>query len=207
MARCGMAASIASAPDVAVRRPAFSQALAHSFARAGPPTARSARRPRAAAPRPRRGPGRTRGARAVAAAGPSTGRARRARRGDAPSARSPARPPRAARAPRRRAPGYGARRLHRCGHRSSFDLLGLPGAGLHAPCRRAYPCRVPTAANDAIEIVTFDDRHAAAFDRLNRAWLELHGLLEEADEHHLRNPRGTIVDGGGEIFLAVRNSE
>jgi putative acetyltransferase len=56
-----------------------------------------------------------------------------------------------------------------------------------------------------VEIVPFEDRYAADFDRLNREWLERYALLEPADELHLRDPRGTIVAGGGELFLALRD--
>ena len=56
-----------------------------------------------------------------------------------------------------------------------------------------------------VEIVPFEDRFAGEFASLNRAWLEDHGLLEEIDERHLRDPRATIVTGGGELFLALRD--
>jgi len=55
-----------------------------------------------------------------------------------------------------------------------------------------------------VEIVPFEDRFAGDFDRLNREWLERFALLEEADERHLRDPRGTIIAGGGGLFLALR---
>jgi hypothetical protein len=56
-----------------------------------------------------------------------------------------------------------------------------------------------------VEIVPFEDRYAGDFARLNREWLEDHGLIEPIDERHLRDPRGTIVAGGGELFLALRD--
>lgn len=56
-----------------------------------------------------------------------------------------------------------------------------------------------------VEIVPFEDRYAGDFARLNREWLEDHGLIEPIDERHLRDPRGTIVTGGGELFLALRD--
>lgn len=59
--------------------------------------------------------------------------------------------------------------------------------------------------DDVVEIIPFEDRFADGFDRLNRAWLQRFGLLEEADELHLRDPRGTIIEGGGELFLAMRD--
>jgi GNAT superfamily N-acetyltransferase len=54
-----------------------------------------------------------------------------------------------------------------------------------------------------VTIEPFRHQHAAAFDSLNRAWLSGLGILEAADEPHLRDPHGSIVDQGGQIFVAV----
>jgi GNAT superfamily N-acetyltransferase len=59
--------------------------------------------------------------------------------------------------------------------------------------------------DDAVEIIPFEDRFAGDFARLNREWLEDHGLIEPIDERHLSDPRGTIVADGGELFLALRD--
>jgi len=56
-----------------------------------------------------------------------------------------------------------------------------------------------------IDIVGFEDRHADDFARLNREWLDGHGLYEEADGKQLYSPRQEIIDAGGEIFIAVRD--
>lgn len=56
---------------------------------------------------------------------------------------------------------------------------------------------------DNIVIVPFDARHAADFARLNRAWLDDHGLFEEADLDHLERPLDSILAPGGEIFFAL----
>lgn len=55
-----------------------------------------------------------------------------------------------------------------------------------------------------ITIEPFRDAYAAAFDRLNRAWLERFVRVEPLDEVYLHDPRGKIVDVGGEVFCAVR---
>jgi putative acetyltransferase len=48
----------------------------------------------------------------------------------------------------------------------------------------------------------------AAFRRLNEEWiLRYFGALESKDEEALRDPRQSILDGGGRIFLAMRNGE
>lgn len=56
---------------------------------------------------------------------------------------------------------------------------------------------------DSIRILEYDDRFAADFGRINRAWLEDYGLLEDADVRVLEDPRGTILDAGGAILVAV----
>ena len=56
---------------------------------------------------------------------------------------------------------------------------------------------------DTVAIVCYDDRHAEAFGRLNREWLERYGLLEEGDRKHLEHPRESILAAGGEIFVAL----
>jgi GNAT superfamily N-acetyltransferase len=38
---------------------------------------------------------------------------------------------------------------------------------------------------------------------LNRAWLDTHELYEPADEKQLANPRGEILERGGDIFVAL----
>jgi GNAT superfamily N-acetyltransferase len=60
---------------------------------------------------------------------------------------------------------------------------------------------------DDIQIVKYRDEFAEAFDRLNRDWLVRYGLLEQPDEVMLRAPREEIVERGGEVFFALRNSE
>jgi GNAT superfamily N-acetyltransferase len=55
------------------------------------------------------------------------------------------------------------------------------------------------------EIVAYQDRHAEAFARLNREWLDGFGLYEEPDGKHLYSPREYILDPGGEILIAEKN--
>jgi ribosomal protein S18 acetylase RimI-like enzyme len=54
-------------------------------------------------------------------------------------------------------------------------------------------------------IELFQRQHATAFDALNRAWLVEHGLIEAADEPHLRDPYGTIIAVGGQAFVAIED--
>lgn len=57
-----------------------------------------------------------------------------------------------------------------------------------------------------MKIENFRPEHTPAFDALNRAWLVDNGLLEAADEPHLTDPDHTIIEVGGQIFVAVENS-
>ncbi len=64
-----------------------------------------------------------------------------------------------------------------------------------------------TIEPESIVILTYEDAHAAAFNRLNRAWLEEHTLLEDGDRKQLEQPRESILAKGGEIFIAVMGEE
>jgi predicted N-acetyltransferase YhbS len=57
----------------------------------------------------------------------------------------------------------------------------------------------------AIRIVPFAPHHHAAFDRLNRHWLEAFALMEPADEADLADPHAAFIDEGGAIFVAERD--
>jgi len=59
------------------------------------------------------------------------------------------------------------------------------------------------AVGTSITIVPFEDKYQDAFARLNKAWLNEHGLFEEADRAHLEQPRQSILAGGGQIFVAL----
>ena len=54
-------------------------------------------------------------------------------------------------------------------------------------------------------IIPYEDRYRQAFARLNRQWLEDFVLLEHADQKHLNALRESIIEPGGQLFLAVEN--
>jgi GNAT superfamily N-acetyltransferase len=54
-----------------------------------------------------------------------------------------------------------------------------------------------------IEICPFEDRFASAFKEMNLEWLDKYGLTESHDLQVLDDPRGTIIEPGGYIFLAM----
>lgn len=60
---------------------------------------------------------------------------------------------------------------------------------------------------EAIRIVPFRPRDTEVFYRLNRAWLDEHGLYEPADEKQLADPEGEIIAPGGAIFVALSGDD
>lgn len=54
----------------------------------------------------------------------------------------------------------------------------------------------------AMELLRYADELAPAFERLNRAWIEAYFQVEPVDEALFRDPRGALIDPGGEIFFA-----
>jgi GNAT superfamily N-acetyltransferase len=60
-------------------------------------------------------------------------------------------------------------------------------------------------AGPELTIREFRPGDEAAFRRLNEEWIVRYFALEPKDEASLADPRGTILDGGGRIFLAVED--
>ncbi|HZJ68306.1 MAG TPA: GNAT family N-acetyltransferase [Kofleriaceae bacterium] len=58
-----------------------------------------------------------------------------------------------------------------------------------------------------MEIATWRPELRAEFERLNRAWLEAYGLLEEPDLAYLQRPEESILARGGEIFFALSGED
>jgi putative acetyltransferase len=55
---------------------------------------------------------------------------------------------------------------------------------------------------DTINIIDYSDEHASVFRELNLEWLEKYNLLESHDLEVINDPRTTILNGGGVIYLA-----
>lgn len=62
-------------------------------------------------------------------------------------------------------------------------------------------------AQDKVIIVPYQPQYNQAFYDLNIAWLEKYFTVEPVHRQALENPESEILDGGGEIFFAVRNGE
>ena len=58
-----------------------------------------------------------------------------------------------------------------------------------------------------IEIIPFEEKYEAAFKALNLVWLDEYQLTESHDLMVLNDPRATIIDNGGTIFLARIENE
>lgn len=58
-----------------------------------------------------------------------------------------------------------------------------------------------------ITIVPYEDKYAPEFKTLNLEWLDKYNLTEPADLEVLDDPRGTILDRGGVIYLAKAGEE
>ena len=57
-----------------------------------------------------------------------------------------------------------------------------------------------------IEIILFEDKYAHDFRRMNLEWLYQYNLAESHDLEVLNDPRATIIEPGGCIFLAKENN-
>ena len=58
-----------------------------------------------------------------------------------------------------------------------------------------------------IEIIEYDDKYHEDFRRLNLEWLDKYNLTESHDLMVLNDPKGTILDRSGFIWLAKSGSE
>ena len=58
-----------------------------------------------------------------------------------------------------------------------------------------------------IELIDYTDQFAADFRRINLEWLDKYHLTEEPDLKVLNDPMGTVLEGGGIIYLARENGK
>jgi putative acetyltransferase len=55
--------------------------------------------------------------------------------------------------------------------------------------------------------VPYREEFRAAFEQLNREWIEAYFVLEEADREVFSDPRAKILAPGGQIFFVLEGSE
>ncbi|MBC7826300.1 MAG: GNAT family N-acetyltransferase [Chitinophagaceae bacterium] len=58
-----------------------------------------------------------------------------------------------------------------------------------------------------INIIEYEQKHHEDFRRLNLEWLEKYNLAESHDLEILDDPKGTILDRGGVIYMAQAGEE
>ncbi len=56
-----------------------------------------------------------------------------------------------------------------------------------------------------VRIIDYEQKHHEDFRRLNLEWLEKYNLAESHDLQVLDDPKGTILDRGGVIYMAEEN--
>jgi GNAT superfamily N-acetyltransferase len=54
-----------------------------------------------------------------------------------------------------------------------------------------------------LKIIPYQQKYHAEFRRLNLEWLEAYNLVESHDLEILDDPEGTLIAGGGKLFLAL----
>lgn len=56
-------------------------------------------------------------------------------------------------------------------------------------------------------VVTYRDEYREHFEALNREWIERLFQMEPRDRAALGDPRGTYLEGGGEVFFVLADGE
>ena len=60
---------------------------------------------------------------------------------------------------------------------------------------------------DNVEIVGYSDEWAKDFAALNYEWIEEFFTVEDHDREILDDPKGSVIDPGGQIFMAVTGGQ
>lgn len=58
-------------------------------------------------------------------------------------------------------------------------------------------------AGYGVTVVPYREEFRSAFEQLNREWIETYFVLEPADREVLGDPRGKILEAGGEVFFVL----
>ncbi len=58
-----------------------------------------------------------------------------------------------------------------------------------------------------ISVVGYSDEYRADFERLNLEWITGYFRIEGLDREYLQDPRGKIVEPGGEVFFVLDGGE
>ena len=60
---------------------------------------------------------------------------------------------------------------------------------------------------DSVTVVPYREEFRAAFEQLNREWIEQYFALEEADRDIFSDPEARILQPGGQIFFVLAGNE
>ncbi len=59
----------------------------------------------------------------------------------------------------------------------------------------------------SITIDVFKEEYKSDFETLNLQWIKKYFKVEEEDSKILKNPESYVIDGGGQIFFAVKDGK
>jgi putative acetyltransferase len=62
-----------------------------------------------------------------------------------------------------------------------------------------------TRRREAVTVVSYREEFRAAFEQLNREWIEQYFVLEEADREVFRDPVSKVLAPGGQIFFVLED--
>ncbi len=89
---------------------------------------------------------------------------------------------------------------------AGIDFLAALEAMENSVARQGFRERYSARRLDSpasLEVVTFVDKLAPDFSRLNEDWINEYFEMEAADRRTLDNPRSAIVDTGGEVVFVI----
>jgi len=59
----------------------------------------------------------------------------------------------------------------------------------------------------SVTIEVFKEEYKSDFETLNLQWIHKYFKVEEEDSKILKNPKSYVIDGGGQIFFAVKDGK
>ena len=63
------------------------------------------------------------------------------------------------------------------------------------------------AIASSVTIEVFKEKYKLDFETLNLQWIKKYFKVEEEDSKILKNPESYVIDGGGQIFFAVKDGK
>ncbi|MEZ4575417.1 MAG: bifunctional helix-turn-helix transcriptional regulator/GNAT family N-acetyltransferase [Vampirovibrionales bacterium] len=85
-----------------------------------------------------------------------------------------------------------------------MDVLGKTEKALETyPLSNRFYDQLVARQTSATQIVPYSEAYRADFEDLNRRWLEAHFEVEPIDQAYFDDPKATILDRGGHIFMAL----